>query len=246
MNTASNGLLAAVSRPPAEISDVVGVLETIEGQLADADGLKWFNWLYLRVTRTVAVSAQAGNLQDPTFLIALDVNFAALYFAALRSWEAGASATGCWRALFERRSNAGVARIQFAIAGVNAHINHDLPAAIATTCAQFGCSPVHGDAHYQDYTNLNPTLAEVIDSAKGELHVGLLGQALPPVSHLEDALAAWKVAAARETAWTNSEVLWSLVPGSLFANRYLDALDGLTAVASKTLLVPVLPPATRV
>jgi hypothetical protein len=70
--------------------------------------------------------------------------------------------------------------------------------------------------------------------------VGLLGQALPPVSHLEDALAAWKIAAAREAAWTSSEVLWSLHPGSPFANRYLDALDGLTAVASKTLLTPVL------
>jgi hypothetical protein len=242
MSPVSDDLLAgAISRPLAGISDVLGVLESIDAALPDSDGLKWFNWLYWNVTRAVGVGSQSVNLQDPKFIAALDVNFASLYFAALRSSMAGGSPLDCWRALFERRFNAGIARIQFAIAGINAHINHDLPAAIAATCLQLGCSPVHGDAHYQDYTNLNSTLDQVIDAAKSELHVGLLGQALPPVSHVEDAVAAWKVAAAREAAWTSSEVLWSLHPGSPFANRYLGALDGLTAVASKALLAPVLP-----
>jgi hypothetical protein len=241
MSPASDSLLAgAISRPLAGISDVLGILESIDAALPDSDGLKWFNWLYLNVTRAVAAGSQSTNLQDPKFITALDVNFASLYFAALRASVAGGAPPGCWRALLERRFNASIARIQFAIAGINAHINHDLPAAIASTCLQLRCSPVHGDAHYQDYTNLNATLDQVIDAAKGQLHVGLLGQALPPVSHLEDALAAWKIAAAREAAWTSSEVLWSLHPGSPFANRYLDALDGLTAVASKTLLTPVL------
>lgn len=242
MSPVSDGLLAgAISRPLAGVGDVLSVLESIDAVLPDSDGLKWFNWLYLNVTRAVARS-QSANLRDPKFISALDANFAALYLAALRAQIARSPAPACWRALFERRSNVGIARIQFAIAGINAHINHDLPAAIAATCSQFGCTPIHGDVHYQDYTNLNATLDQVIDAAKHELRVGLLGQALPPVSHLEDALAAWKVAAAREAAWTNSEVLWSLHAGSPFATRYLDTLDGLTAVAGKTLLAPVLPP----
>jgi len=69
--------------------------------------------------------------------------------------------------------------------------------------------------------------------------VRLLGDALPPVSSLEDTLAAWSVAAAREAAWTNAELLWHLADTPLLADGFMDTLDGMTALASKTLLVAV-------
>ena len=108
--------------------------------------------------------------------------------------------------LFERRNWTALARIQCALAGVNAHINHDLPMAIVRT----GAAPVHGDAHYNDYTALNATLSALVDGAKAELHVRLLGDLLPPVSHLEDTIAAFSVTAAREAAWNHAEMLWAL------------------------------------
>jgi len=70
--------------------------------------------------------------------------------------------------------------------------------------------------------------------------VRLLGDALPPFSHLENTLGAWSVEAAREAAWTNAEVLWGIRPLKLLSARYLNTLDGLAAVAGKTLLSPVL------
>jgi hypothetical protein len=79
----------------------------------------------------------------------------------------------------------------------------------------------------------------LIESAKQTLRVRLLGDALPPVSQLEDRIAAWSVAAAREAAWTNGEVLWVLRNSPPLLARFQDTLDGLTALASKTLLVPV-------
>jgi hypothetical protein len=69
--------------------------------------------------------------------------------------------------------------------------------------------------------------------------VRLLGDALPPASRLEDTLAAWSLADAREAAWNNAELLWHLADAPLAASTLLDGLDGLTAVASKTILVPV-------
>jgi hypothetical protein len=67
----------------------------------------------------------------------------------------------------------------------------------------------------------------------------LPGDALPPVSSLDDTLAAWSVAAAREAAWNNAELLWHLSDVPLTASVFLGTLDGLTTLASKAMLVPV-------
>jgi len=42
-----------------------------------------------------------------------------------------------------RRNRTDIARIQFALAGINAHINHDVPLAIITTCQITGAAPEH-------------------------------------------------------------------------------------------------------
>ena len=44
---------------------------------------------------------------------------------------------------------------------------------------------------------------------------------------------------ANSYAWNNAELLWHLADAPLAASTFLDGLDGLTAVASKTILVPV-------
>ena len=122
---------------------------------------------------------------------------------------------------------------------MNAHINHDLPQAIVSNCQATNTIPQHGGAQYNDYTAINSTLDGLIESAKHELNVRLLGDALPPVSHLEDTIAAWSVTAARESAWNNAELLWHLQPMPLLASTFMGTLDGLTTVAGKALLVPV-------
>lgn len=66
----------------------------------------------------------------------------------------------------------------------------------------------------------------------------LPGGALPPISHLEDTIAAWNVSAARESAWQNAEHLWQLVTIPLLASSFMDVLDGFTTVIGKALLVP--------
>ena len=232
-------LLAAVQSTPQTIADVVQILEAIEAVCVDGDGLKWFNWLYLQVTQAVEARVDAGGFADSAWIAELDVAFARYYFAAVESSLSGASTPGCWQALFDRRSQTALARIQFALAGMNAHINHDLPQAILDTCKATGFAPQHGTTQYNDYTALNTTLDSLIDAAKHTLRVRLLGDALPPVSALDDTLAAWSLAAAREGAWTNAELLWHLDDAPLIASAFIETLDGLTALASKTLLVPV-------
>jgi hypothetical protein len=237
-------LLAAVQSTPQSIPDVVQILETIESTCVDGDGLKWFNWLYLQVTHAVQVGvnlapSDPSAFADPAWIAALDVEFAGFYFAAVRSSLGGAPTPGCWQAVLTQRNQADLARIQFALAGMNAHINHDLPQAVLATCQATSIAPQHGTAQYNDYTALNTTLGSLTEAAKVTLRVRLLGNAIPPVSALDNTLAAWSVSAAREAAWNNAELLFHLTDAPPLASAFLGTLDGLTALASKTLLVPV-------
>jgi hypothetical protein len=232
-------LSAALQSRPETVSEVLATMQALDAVMADDDGLKWFNWLYMQVTMTVEQRVAGSSFRGPAWLAELDVQFARLYFDALANWLRGAPAAGCWTALFLKRSDGAVARIQFAMAGINAHINHDLPIAIGATCDATQTRPEHDSAQYQDYTGINQTLDGLVDMAKRTLMVRLLGDALPPVSRLEDTIAAWNVAAAREAAWVNAEVLWSLRAMARLSARYLATLDGITTVAGKALLVPV-------
>ena len=232
-------LLAAIQAPAETISDVLAHMQSLDKILPDGDGLKWFNWLYLQVTMAVAARDTAGGFQNPAWLAELDVQFANLYFGALRSWLSGGATPECWRMLFERRGDAAVARIQFALAGISAHINHDLPLAIDATCQAAATAPRHDSPEYADYTAVNSTLDSLIALAKTKLMVRLSGDALPPVSHLEDLIGAWDIAAAREAAWTNAEVLWELRGTPALYARWLDGLDGITWVVGKGLLAAV-------
>jgi Family of unknown function (DUF5995) len=240
-----NALVAAVATSPQSVADVVQILENIQAMCVDGDGLKWFNGLYLQVTQAVQARCQlegtgAGGFSDPEWIAALDVRFASFYLNAVKSSLTGAATPGCWQAMFAVRNVPTIARIQFALAGMNAHINHDLAQAVLGMCQVSDDAPQHGTEQYNDYTAIDTTLDNLVNAAKTTLHVGLLGDALPPVGRLEDTLAAWDVTAAREAAWNNAELLWNLADVPLVAATFLDTLDGLTAVASKGLLIPVL------
>lgn len=232
-------LLTLLQTPPSTIPDVLGTMQTIDTITINGDGLKWFNWLYLQVTQAVESRVSAGGFTDPGFLAELDVQFAQLYFSALRNFLAGQPLPECWQVLFTCRNDTRLARIQCAFAGVNAHINHDLAFAVAATCKIRDITPQHGSAQYNDFTNLNDTLDNLIDSAKQTLHLRLLGDLLPPVSHIEDTLAGWSMSAARENAWNNSEIVWHLEGEPILAQRFDDGLDGVATVIGKALLVPV-------
>ena len=65
----------------------------------------------------------------------LDVVFAYRDFAAVDSLSGPPSAVPvAWRPLLAARAVVGIEPIQFALAGMNAHINVDLPMAVVATC----------------------------------------------------------------------------------------------------------------
>src|SRR5262245_18858612 len=144
-------IVALTRTAPASVDDVVRILQRIDAECVESDGMKWFNALYLDVTQAVRARIAQGGIGDPAWLARLDVEFAKLYLAALGSHLQGSPSPTCWNVFLDVRTDTLLARIQFALAGINAHINHDLPQAIVATARATSTPPVHGSPQYRDY-----------------------------------------------------------------------------------------------
>src|SRR5262249_24318688 len=143
--------IVANSARPSSIDEVIGRMNSIQAALPGNDGLKWFNWLYLLVTNSVRNSPPAADWKDPKWLTRLDVVFANFYFDAIQSALTGGRTPKSWRALFEARNRTGIDRIQFALAGMNAHINHELSLALLQTDSDSGIKPGKTSAEHDDF-----------------------------------------------------------------------------------------------
>ena len=224
------------------IAEVVDIMTILERELSDTDGLWWFNHLYLRVTLAVRSAVTTTTFRDPAFLERLDVVFANLYFDAVAAGDADPrAAPSAWRPLFECRSQRGILSIQFALAGMNAHINRDLPAGIVATYLATGGAPVQRGARYDDFTKVNDLLEAVEAQIKIEFSTGIVALVDAVGDEADDAVAMWKVRAAREAAWTNAEVLWALRAAPALRDAFFSRLDRFTGFAGRGLLLPAAP-----
>ena len=171
----------------------------IDGALPAIDGISCFNKLYLAVTQNVLAGVGQATFADPRFLAALDVSFANLYFAALRAFDSGADTPRAWQPLFQSRANRAIAPIQFALAGMNAHINRDLPVALIDTFAALGLSPREDGAQHADFERVNGLLATTEKQVK-ELYLDGLTRTLDmEFGDVDDvvAIGAWRRRARR-------------------------------------------------
>lgn len=219
------------------MSDVIAMMQAIDAALPDSDGLKWFNRLYLRVTLAVRETVTGNEVGDPAFVEALDIAFANLYFDAIE--DGAASVPSSWKALLESRHDHRLVRLQFALAGMNAHINRDLPLGLVQVLEALGSDPRFDDARRRDFDALNALLERVQGQVKSEFTTGLIGVLDVMAGDLDDLSATWKVSAARTAAWINAEVIWTLRATPSLQGRFLDRLDGLTALAGRGLLKPL-------
>jgi hypothetical protein len=217
-------------------------MEAIAAGLPPADGVAAFNHLYLEVTRAVGAAVAAGSFQDLGYMAALDLTFAGLYFAAVDADGARHKATRCWRPLFEARGDTRVAPIQFALAGMNAHINRDLAVALVETCAARGVPPRRGSSQHADYERIDVILGEVEKRVKAEYLADLVGLGVSDdvLGHLEDMVAIWSISAARDAAWQHAQALWALRDERELYADAVEALDGLVGLAGRGLLAPIL------
>lgn len=229
----------AASDPLVDPIDAVAArMEAIAQPLALDDGVRRFNELYLAVTREVArVEAASATFEDPAFMSRLDVTFADLYFAAVDDDLAGREVSRAWRPLFEKRAERGIAPLQFAIAGMNAHINHDLALALVATTHEFAVSLDRGTAQHRDYVLMNGILERVQGQIKERFTTGAVAAIDRAGGQVDDMLAGWSVARARDNAWTQAQMLAALAGNTALREQFLLALGRNVAFAGRALLV---------
>jgi hypothetical protein len=222
----------AVTSIPAAIAR----MEAIEQSLPASDGLACFDRMYLEVTRSVDAHLSQDYFADPAFMTRLDVNFANLYLAAAACADQPPAAPQAWRPLMERRSMPGIESIQFALAGMNVHINHDLPLAIVTTCSDLGTEPTAGTIH-TDYQKID----QILDGAEESIRRSFESNVELAVDHrlqaVENLVGTWSINDARDLAWNNALLLWEVRDASVARDLFLRGLAAATELAARTLLV---------
>jgi Family of unknown function (DUF5995) len=222
---------------PATVAEVLTRMRDIASDLPASDGAGVFNGVYLTVTERMQDRLNTGGVfRDNAFITDLDVNFADYWFNA---YDTPGDKPNAWAPLFAARANTRILPIQFALAGMNTHIEHDLPLAVIATCKARGRTPDSPGVH-KDYNTVN----EVLASVEAEIRRSFLTQAeksldnhFEPVTHL---ISSWDIEKARDVAWLTVKTLWELRPLNQLFDAYAEALSSTVGMGSQLLLTPVI------
>ncbi|WP_326724398.1 MULTISPECIES: DUF5995 family protein [unclassified Streptomyces] len=222
--------MALLEQFTTPVDAVVSRMRTLDATLPERDGVAVFNRVYLAVTEELDRRLDAGEFPDPEAAITLDVRFAERY---LRVAEEG-RAPACWRPLLQFRRHPGVRPLQFALAGINAHVGHDLALAVVDACRTLGCEPAELEDEFDRVGDLLVSLEERI---REELMPGPdLLQIADPLTHL---LGSWSLDRARDATWAAARALWALRGLPELAEEFGDRLDAAVGFAGRMLLTPM-------
>lgn len=176
LRTRDLGRLTVLDGPGA-VEEVLHVLSSLEDVLAGSGHpAAGFHHLYVATTTKVATRLAAGVFEAPAFICALDARFAVRYLAAVRAMAIGAEVPRSWRVVLDPRDGASV--LARAAAGINAHINFDLPFALLAALRSLDPSPTAFPAEtrpeYRDYLQVNEIFYELLPQAL-DFTVGRVG-----------------------------------------------------------------------
>jgi hypothetical protein len=229
---------AIIDRTPVHtIDEVIERMHELDDALPAHDGVAYFNRLYMATTENVAAAANNGSFTRRDFLLALDVAFANHYFAAVRAVEAAQPPPPAWRPLFELRQSRAIAPVQFALAGMNAHINRDLPVALVDTFVALALAMARPSDEASDYDRINDVLAVTEAEVADAYMTPMMKELDREFDGVEDVAANWCVRTARAAAWTNGASLWHLRTHPTLSGDYLGVLDRMVGFAGRGLLI---------
>nr|WP_281364819.1 DUF5995 family protein [Streptomyces typhae] len=221
-------------RPPDGVQGVVARMLALDAAWPRPDGVAVFNRVYLAVTEEVGRNVTEGRFPDVRAAVTLDVRFAERYLAAVDAAADDRPPPACWRPLFQLRRHPGVRPLQFALAGINAHIGHDLALAVVDTSHELGCEP--GDLE-DEFDRVGDILVSLEERIREELMPGPdLFQIADPLTHL---LGSWSLDRARDGAWSAARALWALRNHPCVAEGLRERLDDAVGLAGRMLLTPL-------
>lgn len=238
----SLGTLEPPPGQPTSIAEVIEEMRLLGAVLPVRDGVADFHRMYLHVTERVGAAVAARSFRDAVFMERLDCVFAGLYLDACRASDD--SRSSAWQPLFELRAQPGTASLQYALAGMNAHINFDLGLALVRTCRQLGRT-LDSPGVRADFLAINALLAAEVQAVRESYLAGAalhVDRAASPVLNI---VGGWSIEAARDAAWLSATVQWALQGRRDAYANYLDSRASFVGLVTRQLLTPVTFPAPR-
>jgi len=220
---------------PTSVDGVLARLREIQAGLPATDGVAVFNAMYLTVTARIAATMAQGTFRSPDTMSDLDVRFAGLWLTAYDASVSGGPVPTAWRPLFAART-AGRVPVQYALAGMNTHIEHDLPIAVVDTCEARGLVP---DDLHADFEAVNGVLARVESDIRRSFLDEVGRAADDGMGRLAHLVSCWSIDQARDVAWVTAETIWTLRELGPLRDRYLDALGHTVGMTTSALLTAV-------
>jgi len=185
----------------------------------------------------VKAQVAAAFFADTAFLERLDVVFANIYFDAVNAVvEQPTKLPAAWAPLIQCRSDPRIYSIQFAIAGMNAHINHDLPIAVVQTCVDLGTAPGDG-SHHDDYQKVDALLDAAETSIRQSFETAAVRDADQRAQAVVNLISNWSINTARDVAWDTALALWAAKDVASVEDLFMNGLARTVAMASHCLLV---------
>jgi Family of unknown function (DUF5995) len=198
------------------------------------DGIVCFTVLYRTITETV----DNETYEDRDFLVRLDLEFARRYFRALRRYASDrGSAPRPWRLLFDARSDPDIERVQFAAAGVNAHINYDLADALLATWEDFRPNA----ARQRDFGKVNDVFDRHMDGLR-QLYDAPFGDVKDDDSvfdRLSNTISSILVRGTRANAWMDAMHVWNAKDRETARARMLEEFSVAASLLGRALLLPL-------
>jgi uncharacterized protein DUF5995 len=156
---------------------------------------------YLSITGAVKSRVLAKGFLDNEWVTRYDVAFANRYRSALLAYECGdlAAVPDAWKLAFDAARHNDALIIQDLMLGINAHVNRDLPFALA----EASIDPDR-PRRFEDHTAVNETLLASTDQLESRIEsmyapgLDMLGRAFHP---LIGEITSFDLAATRQLAW---------------------------------------------
>ena len=207
-------LTEALSPTPTDVPGVIRTLGAVKEAAATVvprgpkDGIAAFTTLYEQITCGVQKAVEAGLFEAGSFITDLDVAFACRFLSALHALENGGTVPRCWNVLFDVRSKDGVPTLNYAMAGVNAHVNFDLTFALLTAWEDHP-DPAERDAQHRDYCRINDIFYANMDSLRAEFDSPLseYGDGSVP-DWAGNEIGDFLVRTTRDLAWHQAMKMW--------------------------------------